>query len=688
MSDDTRSRTTRGSRRSASPSPRGAQKPGDLDSTAPAGPRASRRAERRAVRPNADYFLIVLIVLALAKAWLSRALGLGAAGVFGLALEASAIVFVLCLVDILLPRRSYTLDLVAYSVLSVVMLANVIYVAFFGAIFSPHLLSVVGQAADVQDSIVALLKPVYLLYLIDIPILAAWAVLSYKVRRGRPARQRRWVAVATGVALVVLVVQLTMTLAISEDVDGRAVADARGFGPYQLASLIRLGLPDPAASTAAAFESQKGLTPEQAAAADIEKLRKADRGARIGGIKYGQYKGKNVIVVQVEALQDFVINKSYNGQVITPNLNKLVKQSWYFPNTYAQVSAGNTVDAEFAVNASMYPPATGAASVDYADREIPGLPRLLRAQGYDAVTMHANDARFWNRRELYPALGFRQWWDKSYFKDRDKMWRASDQAYFAASEKILGSEEASGTPFYAFLITMSSHTPFNLVPKARRPVQMSASDYKTMSGLYVGAISYTDLAIGEFVDSLHSSGLWDNSIVVIYGDHAANLDHGAKANDSKIADEILGRPYSDVDRERIPLIVHLPGQSAAHVSTKPVGQVDIMPTIAELVGLDLSAVPHMGRSAFVDSPSLILTRSYEPGGTFIDNTAIIVPGLSFDDAKAYSVASGAPVATTRAQRDEYALAQRLSLLSDAWIKSLPIRPDALGTKGAIIPGRK
>ena len=688
MAFDSSDRPSRASRhRSRSEA---APRPADSDGigagrTGTGGARPRRRADRRPPRPASDFFFITLVVLALGKALLSRVLGLGSTNLFALALEAAAVVLILGAADIVLPRRSYVLDLLVYSVLSAVMLANVMYASFFGEIFSPHLLSVVGQAGDVGDSIQALIRPIYALYLVDIPLLAVWAALTWRARRKQPVRARRWVAVATAAALVVLSLQVVFVLGFSADVDAMAIAKVRGFGPYQIASLIQLALPDPATSTAKAFEHQKGLTPAEAAQLEIDGIRHGNTGAPIGGIKFGQYKGKNVIIIQVEALQDLVINKSFAGKQITPNLNKLVSQSWYFPNTYSETSAGNTVDAEFSVNTSLYAPTNGAASIAYSDRQLLGLPKLLRAQGYDAITLHVNDVRFWNRVELYPALGFRRWWDRSYFQNRDKMWHASDQVLFNYGMKVLKSEAASSAPFYSLFITESSHTPFVAIPMARRPLRLSAAQEKTLSGKYIGSMSYTDLAIGQFVSSLKSTGLWDKSIVVIYGDHSAILDHGGNKDDSKIADTILGRPYSDVDRQRIPLIVHLPKQTAGEVNTKPVGQVDIMPTVAELVGLDLSAVPHVGRSAFVDAPALVPTRAYEAGGSFIDDTMLFMPGISFDDGHAVSVVSGQPVTPTGVQRDEYERSKRLGLISDAWVKSLPVRPDANGTKNAIIP---
>ena len=63
----------------------------------------------------------------------------------------------------------------------------------------------------------------------------------------------------------------------------------------------------------------------------------------------------NLIIIQIEAMQNFVVNRTYNGQVITPFINKLIKEdSFYFDSYYQQTGSGNTADAEFATNNSLY----------------------------------------------------------------------------------------------------------------------------------------------------------------------------------------------------------------------------------------------------------------------------------------------------------------------------------------------
>jgi phosphoglycerol transferase MdoB-like AlkP superfamily enzyme len=642
-------------------------------------------SERYQALLRPDAFLAVLVLLAVAKAGLSRYLGLGATDVLGPLFEIAAIVAFLGAVDIARRRRSYALDLIAYALLSLAMLANVMYASYFGQIFSPQLLSVIGQAVEVSDSITSILRPSHLLYVIDIPLLAVWAALTWTTRDGLPVRDRRWVAGPVAFSLVVLVMQIVLVLSLPADIDGRAVARARGFGAYQVASVVRLALPDAVALQAAALANDTSLSPAQAAQTRIDRVRQGSSGSRVAGVMPGQYRGKNVIMIQVETLQSLVIGTKYRGQEITPNLNKLAAKSWYFPNTFAQTSAGNTVDAEFTANTSLLAPTDGASSVEYSDYELTGLPKLVRANGYDAITLHQNDVRFWNRIGLYPALGFRRYWDQSYFKDRDKIWHASDQVLFSDGMKVLKSEAASDAPFYALFITESSHIPFRGIAASRRPLKLTPEDGRTFSGKYLGSISYVDEAIGEFIADLKTAGIWDDSIIVIYGDHSALLDSKPDPEDSRVANELLGRPYSDVDRQRIPLIIHLPGQEDARTITKPAGQIDIMPTLADLLGLDLSSSPHIGRSLFVNSRALVATRTYLSAGSFVNDRVLFMPGLSFDDGKAISVLTAEEVEPDERDRADYAAVRELNVLSEAWVKSRPKRSGANGAEDAILP---
>jgi phosphoglycerol transferase MdoB-like AlkP superfamily enzyme len=296
---------------------------------------------------------------------------------------------------------------------------------------------------------------------------------------------------------------------------------------------------------------------------------------------------------------------------------------------------------------------------------------------------------YWNRKELYSALGFKNYFDAATFHYADMMgpMGSSDEVLFRKGLSILEqkSKDASDTPFYSQFITLSAHTPFEFVPNSRRPLKTPAALSGSLLGNYISAESYSDKAIGQFIAGLKKDGLWDKSIVIIYGDHTSMLDNQLDGTDSKAANMLLGRDYGPVDRQRIPLIIHLPGQTDARVETQTAGQVDIMPTVADLVGMDITGVPHMGRSVFVNSNSLYPLRSYLPGGTFVNGRVIFLPGIGYDDGKAYNVSDGSSAKLTDQEKADYQRMLQLGRLSEKWVLSLPKRSDAKSLAKSWIP---
>ena len=90
-----------------------------------------------------------------------------------------------------------------------------------------------------------------------------------------------------------------------------------------------------------------------------------------------------MIVIQIEALQNFVIDAEYNGQELTPNLNRLIKgDSIYFNQYYSNIGKGNTADADFSSLNSLYPVIDGESYRLFEDNTYNGLPWLMREKGY------------------------------------------------------------------------------------------------------------------------------------------------------------------------------------------------------------------------------------------------------------------------------------------------------------------
>ena len=255
----------------------------------------------------------------------------------------------------------------------------------------------------------------------------------------------------------------------------------------------------------------------------------------------GIFQGKNVIVIHAESIQQFVIGMSFNGEELTPNLNKLASESIYFDNFYSQVSVGTSSDAEFTSLTSLMPTNTGTAFVSYFDRTYVSMPSLLSDKGYYTFVMHANKANFWNRDLMYAGLGYQRFYSKDdYDIDEVVGLGLSDTSFFRQSVEKLKEINEMGKPYYGTLIMLSNHTPFidsaamtDYEVDMKEEVTLEDGTVTTVShpymegtklGQYLKSVHYADQALGEFINMLETEGLLENTVLVLYGDHDARLD--------------------------------------------------------------------------------------------------------------------------------------------------------------------
>jgi len=292
-------------------------------------------------------------------------------------------------------------------------------------------------------------------------------------------------------------------------------------------------------------------------------------------------KGKNLIVIQMEALQHYVINREINGKEITPNLNKLAKESLYFDNIYVQVAGGNTSDAEFMTNTSLYPAKEGAAYFRFATNEYNTIAKELKNEGYNSYALHAYGPAFWNRTEMYKAIGFDTFISSNDYVMDEYIgwggWALSDDSFYRQSMDIIDVS----SPFYSFFITLSGHHPYSYF-EDKQTFDVGKYD-RTYLGNYIKAQNYADAAIGRFMEKLKAMGLYENSLIVIYGDHTGL----PKTQAGELLD-LLQLSDSKVDwirLQKIPLLIHCPGVEGETITTTG-GQVDIFPMIANMMGID------------------------------------------------------------------------------------------------------
>ncbi|WP_204498825.1 LTA synthase family protein [Aquibacillus albus] len=355
---------------------------------------------------------------------------------------------------------------------------------------------------------------------------------------------------------------------------------------------------------------------------------------------FGVAENRNLILIQIESLQDFVINMELNGQEITPNINEWVKESFYFTDVFQQIGAGNTADAEFIVNTSLYPKGeTPVPNVLSRTDKLPGLPRMLRDKGYHTATFHADEVEYWNRTELYPALGFDEYYETAYYGDDDTIgFGPSDGVFYEKTMRKLRDFQASNEPFYAHVLSLTSHTPFEM-PADKEYLDLPERYEGTLIGNYLQSVRYADEALGEFFDDLKESGLWDESIIALYGDHSGVHGRLVNSEDVKLLNELLGgRPYSLVDRFNLPFIVGVPG--VTEIEGKAIdhigGQLDMMPTITNLMGVEPNYL-YFGHNLLQYEHNLLGMRYYLPTGGLFNDEALFIPKTAKRDVRVYGL---------------------------------------------------
>lgn len=629
------------------------------------------------IAPREDLFPWVVAVLLIGKLILARYLVFGEAfgpGALGDMLVVFAVMGLSMAVGGLAGRRTFgSIAVVA----SIAVLGTVVYASYFNQVPSFRMLGSIGQAGSLGDDVGGLLNWRHTFFVFDLPFVV-WAAF-FRPASMHPDKSRRVRPALVGTsALLGFFAFVVAAHASGSTADSLKSSYDHGITAFQVSSLV--AQPEPI--SVAPLEPQAN----EALQREIDALTLHQDGVRREGAPtWGAMEGYNLILIQAEALQDGLIGARVGGKPVMPHLEQLVAESIYFPNTYAQTGRGNTVDAEFIANTSLYPGIDEPASLAYARKQIPGLPSMFSDAGYESYTFHTNDVRFWNRFQLYPALGFDRYYDKKWFGNKDiTRYGPSDKVLFnKVSEKLL-DEAVSGTRFYAHVITMSAHYPYTAAA-SRGTLTLPAEIEDTDTGRYLQSQSYFDAQLGRFMSRLSADGLLENTVVVVYGDHFGMRFGDETPAEREFRKKLVGHGYNRADYYNVPLLIRLPGHASTRRYEEVLGQIDIMPTMADLFGLDVTGVPHFGRSAFVDTPS-IMTRGGD-STLYIDGDTLYIAGVTADKDKRYVSASQEKI-TPGLRPELLDTTVKLLELSHSYASGLPERPDASDEVGIIPSGAR
>lgn len=311
----------------------------------------------------------------------------------------------------------------------------------------------------------------------------------------------------------------------------------------------------------------------------------------------------NVILIQVESLDSKIIDYRQQGKEVTPFLNDFKKESIYFENFYAQKVNGS-FDADLSTLTSLYPVNRSYVFRDIDLSAFQSLPLILKERGYQTLAFHNNDRNFFNRDEAYPDLGFDRFYSQRYFSEnlykvaKDRALGINDYDFFDQSAEIIKKAENSEKPFFAYLISLTSHTPFNFYPQ--EAVEDFAEVDNNLVHNYFKSINFLDSSIEHFINKLEEAGILKDTLVVIYSDHESEIK---TMEYESSRDFTLWRnakiPY------HIPLMLRHPELDEQLIS-KEGTTTDIAPTILDLLGFESLPEQFVGYSLFLDRRDPIL----------------------------------------------------------------------------------
>ena len=475
-------------------------------------------------------------------------------------------------------RKSYIFLLIVDFLDTVWLFSNILYYREFSDFLTMVLIKGSGSVSNnLGKSIMGILKPTDFLVFTDVIILIlllAFHVIKVDIRR------LNWRIPVLVSSLAVLLFGANLTLAESDrsqlltrTFDNNYIVKYLGLNVFNVYDMIKT--------------TKTNAVKSQAKSSDIDSIEKYMKNNYAQpNVEYtGVAKGKNVFIIHLESLQQFMIDFKWDGEEVTPNLNKIYHEddTLSFDNFFNQVGQGKTADAELMLENSLFGLPEGSAMVtDGTTNTFQAAPAILDQEaGYTSASFHGDVPSFWNRDNAYKSWGYDYFFSSEYYKEKKSYnigYGMKDKIFLKDSAQYI---EQLPQPFYAKLITVTNHYPYTL-DKKNQTISKTDTGDSTVDG-YVQTAHYLDQSIGEFMNWLQETGLDKNSMVVLYGDH-----YGISNNHNKAMAKLTGikgfNSFNDAQYQRVPFMIHMDGLKGGINHTYG-GEIDVLPTLLNLLGI-------------------------------------------------------------------------------------------------------
>ncbi|MHC5269104.1 LTA synthase family protein [Enterococcus sp. LJL98] len=530
-----------------------------------------------------------------------------------------------------------------YFLMSLLLFSNVVYYSEFTDFITINTMLGAGKVfSGLGSSAAKLFQPMDIIYLLDIPFLT-YALMRNKIKKeDKEIKGRMAFAIST---LAVLIFSGNLFLAETD----RSGLLTRTFSRDYLVKYLGI-------NAFTGYDAIQTYNTNQVRAEaspnDMKEVEEYVKGhhAAPNPETFGIAKGKNVIYIHLESAQQFLIDYNFVDEEgveheVMPFINSLYhsESTFSFDNFFHQVKAGKTSDAETLLETSLFGLNQGAFFAQLGGKNtFEAAPNILAQEaGYSSAVFHGNSKTFWNRNITYTHFGYENFFDASYYDvtpENSFQYGLHDKPFFEQSIPYL---ERLQQPFYTKFIAVSNHYPYSEFTDEEAGFPMATTSDSTING-YFATANYLDTAVEEFFNYLKASGLYENSVIVLYGDH-----YGISNGRNKTLAELVGKTsdtWTDFDNaqmQRVPYMIHLPGQSKGGIHHTYGGQVDGLPTLLHLLGIDTDRYIQLGQDllspekeevvAFRDGSFMTPDYTFYSGTLYDNVTGELIEALSEEE---------------------------------------------------------
>ncbi len=279
----------------------------------------------------------------------------------------------------------------------------------------------------------------------------------------------------------------------------------------------------------------------------------------------------NLVIILQESLGATFV-ESLGGVPVTPELEKLKKEGWWFEQLYA-TGTRSIRGIEAVVTGFPPTPAQAVVKLQLAQRNFASLASILGQHGYESEFIYGGEAHFDNMRAFFTNNGFNRVTDQNDYVAPvfSSSWGVSDEDLFTKTHERLKDKHAEGKPSFTLVFTSSNHAPFEF-PDGRIDL------YEQPKGTDNNAVKYADHAMGKFFEQAKASAYWQDTVFLVVADHDIR---------------VRGDSLVPIERFHIPGLILGADIQPRRVKTVA-SQIDLAPTLLSLIGVDAEH-PLIGR---------------------------------------------------------------------------------------------